>query len=136
MWNYIGGGVGGGGIQCLKNKDGNEKYKYLPNIVLTILPHRNADPERGFFIKKILLEKHKKNIDKDTLESIHIVKDYIIDKVGYLNVETTKEVTSKCKSLRSSYQRYLDNKREIEKDQLKQRDTEILSRVPLCPDFS
>ena len=37
-------------------------------MVLTILlPHGNADPERGFSINTILLEKHGKNIDEDTL---------------------------------------------------------------------
>ena len=105
-------------------------------MVLTILlPHGNADPERGFSINKILLEKHGKNIDEDTLQSIGIVKDYIIHTGGYLNVEITKEMISKCKSLRSNYQKYIDNKREEEKEQQKQKNTEVSSRIPICPDF-
>lgn len=72
--------------QCLKNEDRNQKYQYVPNMVLTILPvtHGNADPKRRNSINKHLIEKHGKNIEEDTLESIRIVKDYVIHKGGYL----------------------------------------------------
>lgn len=119
-------------IQYLKKENGNQKYKYLPNMVLTILlPHGNAGPERRFSMNKTLVEKHGKNIDQDTLESIRIMKDCIINKGGYLNVEITKEMISKCKSSCSLVTKNILTTNEKKKKSSKSK--EILRYLPRFP---
>ena len=73
-------------------------------MVLTILPvtHGNADPKRRNSINKHLIEKHGKNIDEDTLESIRIVKDYVIPLRGTLAFSTSSAINPRLLILSSS----------------------------------
>ena len=70
------------------NEDGNPKY-YLPKFPLTVmlLPHRNADAERGFYINKKLLEKQGNNLREETIKSLRIVKDFLIQSCGQSNTD-------------------------------------------------
>ena len=67
-------------IGFMVDEDGNPKYSYLSKFALTVmlLPQGNADAERGFFINKKLLEKHGNNLHEETMESLRIVKDFLI----------------------------------------------------------
>ena len=86
-------------VMLLVDEDGKQKYVNLARLALQILllPHGNADPERGFSVNKRLLEKHSNNISEDTLESIRITKDFIIQSGGQANVKVTTEMIEKCK---------------------------------------
>ena len=88
----------------LVDEDGKQKYANLARLALQLLlPHGNADPERGFSVNKRLLEKHSNNISEDTLESIRITKDFIIQSGGQANVKVTAEMIEKCKVANSKY---------------------------------
>ena len=109
------------------NEDGNPRYCYLSKLALTILllPHGNADPERGFSVSKKFLEKHGDNIDEDTLESVRTVKDFLIQSGGQSGIEVQKEMIQQCKSSRSKYQKYLEEKRAQKKEEEKQKQNEV-----------
>ena len=99
-------------VSSLLNEDGNPRYCHLSKLALTILllPHVNADPERGFSVNKKVLEKHGNNIDEDTLESVRIVKDFLIQSGGQCRIELQKEMIQPCKSSRSKQQEHLEEK--------------------------
>ena len=131
------------------NEDGNPRYCYLSKLALTILllPHGNADPERGFSVNKKILEKHGDNIDEDTSESVRTVKDFLIQSGGQSGIEVKKEMRTvkdfliqsggqsgievqkqmiqQCKSSRSKYQKYLEEKRAQKKEEEKQKQNEV-----------
>ena len=57
-------------IGSMVNEDGNPKHSYLSKFALTVrlLPHGNADAERGFSVNKKLLENHRNNLHEETIE--------------------------------------------------------------------
>lgn len=83
-----------------------------------------VDPERGFSVNKRLLEKHSNNISEDTLESIRIIKDFIIRSGGQANVNFTTEMVAKCKLSSSKYEQYKAEKDKKEKDTNKKKEAE------------
>ena len=66
-------------------------------VTVLLLPHGNADPKRGFSVKKQLLERHSNNIQEDTLESIRIVKDFLVQSGGLESIEVTAHTIDTCK---------------------------------------
>ena len=101
------------------NEDGNPKYSYLSKCALTVmlLPHGNADVERGFSINNKLLEKHGNNLHEEMIESLRIVKEFLIRSGGQNNIDISTEMIKACKSSRENYCKYLAEKREQEKQQ-------------------
>ena len=87
-------------IGSMVNEDGNPKYSYLSKFALTVmlLPHGNADAERGFSINKKLLEKHGNNLHEETIESLRIVKDFLIQSGGQNNIDISTKMIKACKS--------------------------------------
>ena len=114
-------------IGSMVNEDGNPKYSYLSKFALTVmlLPHGNADAERGFSINKKLLEKHGNNLHEETIESLRIVKDFLIQSGGQNNIDISTEMIKACKSSRENYYKYLAEKREQEKQQEARLDEEV-----------
>lgn len=82
--------------------------------MILLLPHGNADPERGFSVKKIL-EKHGNNIDEDTLESVITVKDFLIQSGCQSGIEVRKRRFSSVilvgQNTRSNYKKKEHRKR-------------------------
>ena len=109
------------------NEDGNPRYCHLSKLALTILflPHRNADPERGLFVNKKILEKRGNKIDEGLLESVGTVKDFLIQSGGQSGIEVQKEMIQQCKSSQSKYQRYLEEKRAQKREEKKQKQNEV-----------
>ena len=99
-------------------EDRNPRYYQLSKLALTILllPHGNADLERGFSVNKkkntAKHEKHGNNIDEDTLESVRTVKDFLIQSGGQSGIEVQKEMIQQCKSSWSKYQKYLEEEKQ------------------------
>lgn len=54
-----------------------------------------------------LLEKHSTNIDGDTLTSIRMITDFLIQIGGHLKFEITKKLIDRCKASRSKYRLFL-----------------------------
>ena len=81
------------------------------------MPRGNADAERGSSINKKLLEKHRNYLDEETIKSLRIVKDLLIQSGGQNNIDISTEMIKVCKSSRENYYKYLAEKREQEKQQ-------------------
>ena len=71
------------------------KYNTIAKLSLCflILPHGNADPERGFSLNKnVLVAVHGFSIKEETLETIRMVEDFIIRNNGVMNIEISKDL--------------------------------------------
>ena len=71
-----------------------------------LIPHGNADPERGFSINKRLLERHGVNISGECLEALRLIKDYLIQVGGPMNVNIDQKMLASCASSRQRYEEY------------------------------
>jgi len=72
-------------VDHIKNDLGMPKYgtlSKLANYCVSILPHGNADPERGYSVNTRVLQIHGPNIGEDLIPAIRIVKDYLINNGG------------------------------------------------------
>ena len=99
-------------IGSMVNEDGNPKYSYLSKFALTVmlLPYGNAVAERGFSINKKLPEKHGNNLHEEMIESLGIVKDFLIQSGGQNNIDISTEMIKACKSSSENYYKYLAKK--------------------------
>lgn len=99
----------------------------MGNLALTVLllPHWNADPDREFAVNKQLLERPSDNIQKDTLESIRIVKDFLIQSGFLESIEVTVHMIDACKCSYSLYKKYLEDKKQGESNRQKTKEEEI-----------
>ena len=71
------------------------KYNTIAKLSLCVLllPHGNADPERGFSLNKnVLVAVHGFSIKEETLETIRMVEDFIIRNNGVMNIEISKDL--------------------------------------------
>lgn len=87
---------------CLLDEDGNCKYSHLVNLALS--------REDSQF--KQLLERHSNNIQEDTLESIRIVKDFLVQSGDLESIEVTTHMIDTCKGSYSLYKKYLKDKKQ------------------------
>ena len=80
-----------------------EKFKQLSKLPLsiTILSHGNVKPERGFTIKKTLLEIRGTAIEEETLEAVREVKDLLIHSSKLENF--TKGLIKSCRDTNVVY---------------------------------
>ena len=62
-------------------------------------------------VNKRLLGRHGTNIGEETLEALHIIKDYIIQTGGPQNVNITGEMLDSCKMSYRKYDDYLTEQR-------------------------
>lgn len=69
----------------MSDEDGHPKYSCLTNLALAILllVHGNSDPEHRFCMNQNFLEKYKTNVAEDTLESIRMIKNILIQSGGH-----------------------------------------------------
>ena len=82
------------------------KYNTIAKLSLFVLllPHGNADPERGVSLNKNVLTVHGFSIKEETLEAIRMVKDFIIRNNGVMNIEISKDLIEHCKVSHTRYQ--------------------------------
>lgn len=99
------------------------KFRNLLRLAkcVLVLPHGNADPERGFSINKKIIEVHGTSLDSDTIEAIRLVKDYLLTVGGVEKVQINKELFKSCASAYLRYNFYLQEKKK-EEDQRKERE--------------
>ena len=64
-----------------------------------------------------MLEKHGSNLHEETMESLRIVKGFLIQSGRQNNIDISTEMIKACKSSRENYYKYLAEKREQEKQQ-------------------
>ena len=100
------------------------KISKLANHCLLILPHGNADPERGFSINKNILKVHGTTLKEDTIIALRFIKDELIKRNGTMNISISKDLIKSCKSARSSYQAFLEAQR-LEKELEEKRQLEV-----------
>lgn len=102
-------------VSNLKDENGLFKYSTLWALVkcVLVISHGNADPERGFSINKHVLAIHGSNTSEQTLESIRLVKDYLIKCGGVDKIYITKNLLSSCKSAYSRYHKDLEEKKKM-----------------------
>ena len=114
-------------VSSTLNEDRNPRYCHLSKFALMILllPHGNANPERGSSVNKKILVKHGNNIDEYTMESVRTVKDFLIQSGGQSGIEVQKEMIQQCKSSWSKYQKYLEEKRAQKTEEEKQKQNEV-----------
>ena len=64
---------------CFSSHCNPYKYPWLFALMKCVLSlsHRNAVPERGFSMNKIMLKSHGYTIDNDTIVALILVKDSI-----------------------------------------------------------
>ena len=89
---------------------GTCKYPMLSKLVaksICVLPHANADPERGFSLNKKILDVHGSSIQEDTIVALRFVKDELILRGGVLNIKLNRELIDLCKGARKIYQDHL-----------------------------
>lgn len=93
------------------------KNLFLLASCVLVLPHGNAEPERGFSINKHLLDIHGSATKEDTLIALRMVKDWIVRVGGVENIVVTKELMKFCYKAREKYMEHL--RLEKEKKELK-----------------
>ena len=89
-------------VSSMCDKEGKSKYPKLctlANCVLT-LSHGNADPERVFSITKCQLDLHGDTTDECILESLRMVKDYLMRNGGVEIFNVTPELIKKCENVK------------------------------------
>ena len=87
---------------------------WLLTFCFLSLPNTNVEPERGAFINKHLLRIYGYSLKEETLETLRIIKYYIIEKDGICNVNVTKEMINSCENARSCYDAHLLEQRQQE----------------------
>jgi hypothetical protein len=92
------------------------KYANLAELIKCslVLPHGNADPERGFSVNNALLVKEKTNLNEVTVRSLRIVKDSVKHHGGIANVPITRGLLSSVKNAHKVYKEYMDKVKEEE----------------------
>ena len=98
-----------------KDCEGNMKYDTIAKLSLFVLllPHVNADPERGFSLNKNVLAVHGFLIKEKTLEAIRMARDFIVRNNGVMNIEIIKDLIEHCKVSHTRYQCYVNEQRKI-----------------------
>ena len=103
---------------------GKLKYKNLSKLALCVLvlPHGNAEPERGFSINKHMLSIHGSALKEETLVALRLVKDEIIRVGGIMNIKITKDMIRTCDDAYRNYTAYLASEEEKKKDEIKRKE--------------
>ena len=97
----------------INDENRNRKYTKLATLAnaILVLPHGNAEPERGFSINKHILDRHSQNLQEDTLEALRTVKDVLVHCGGLEKLSITKGMVEAHKNAHTNYQKALDEKR-------------------------
>ena len=99
------------------------KYNTIAKLSLCVflLPHGNADPERGFSLNKNVLAVRGFSIKEETLEVFRMVKDFLIRNNGLMNIEIGKDLIEHCKVFHTRYQCYLKEQSKIHEEEKSQK---------------
>ena len=101
---------------------GLPKYGKLSKLAMCVLvlPHGNAEPERGFSINKFMLAIHGTSLDDETIIALRLIKDHILKCGGMMHVKLTQDL---LKSVQQSHHRYTEFLKE-RAEKVKQADKE------------
>ena len=104
------------------DETGQKKYPNLTTLAKCVLlvSHGNADPERGFSLNKHLLAIHGSSIKEETIESIRLVKDYIIRVGGIKNITVSNEMILSSRNAYHRYEAYLESQKKLREEEQKQ----------------
>ena len=106
---------------------GKPKYPKLSKLAfcILVLPHGNAEPERGFSINKLMLGIHGTSLDDDTIIALRLVKDHLLKCDGIMNFKITQDLLKSVQQSNQRYSEYLkvkaENKKKAEEQKEKKR---------------
>lgn len=111
-------------IFSLKDQFAKGKYCNLAKLfkATLILPHGNADPERGFSVNNAMLTKHKTRFNDITIRSIRVIKDAIKHYGGICKVPITNSMLHHVKESHKAYKDYLEKRQEEEEKLRKEKE--------------
>ena len=89
-------------------------------LAVCTLPHRNADPERGFSTNKYMVSVHGTSTDQKTIEALYLVKDYINLHGGVSKIKICKDLIKRCSMARECCEEDLKAQRASKKDEEKE----------------
>lgn len=100
-------------LESVINSNKEVKYHNLLSLIKTalVLPHGNADPERGFSINNCML---KGGFNEDTIKSLRFVKDAVKNYGGVSKVPITTSLLNDVKNSHKAYQQYMEKQKEKE----------------------
>ena len=103
-------------ISNIRNENGSRKYDKLWTLVkcVMLISHGNADPEREFSINKHILSIHGPTTGEHTIESIRLVKEFVMKFGGSEKVPVTKWLLQSCKQAYSKYEKDREKKYKFE----------------------
>ena len=113
------------------NTLGAPKYEKLSKVLkyVLVLPHGNADVERGFSVNSSVVTEDRPQLTELTISSLRFVKDYVKNCGSVTNVVISKDMITAARGAHQKYvQRIADEKEEEEKrlQQLQEDETEKL----------
>ena len=86
-------------------------------LAVCTLSHGNAEPERGFSTNNHMLCVHGSLTDQNTLEALHLVKDYINLHGGVNKIKVCKDLIKGCSMARQRYEEDLKAQGALKKDE-------------------
>ena len=103
---------------------GKPKYGKLAKLAMCIfvLPHGNAEPERGFSINKLILGTHGTSLDDETIIALRMVKDYILKSGGVMKVKMTQDLIKSVQGSNERYEAFLKEKDEKERKKVEDKE--------------
>ena len=107
----------------LKTSNGNTKYPHLTNVVKAalVLPHGNADVERGVSVNNRVVTAERNKLGEDTISGLRATKTMVKfsdpQHQKPENIPNNSKILSAARSAYSVYQRKLeDGKKEEERE--------------------
>ena len=114
----------------LKTSSGNTKYPHLTNVVKAalVLPHGNADVERGVSVNNRVVTAERNKLGEDTINGIRATKDMVKfsdpQQQKPENVPLNNKILSAARSAYSVYQRKLEEDKKEEERERKAKEAE------------
>lgn len=107
-------------LESIVNRNKEIKYRNFLSLIKTVLvlPHGNADPERGFSINNCML---KGGFNEHTIISLRFVKDALKNYGGVSKVPITTSLLNDVKNSHKAYQQYMEKQKEKEEKLMKEK---------------
>jgi hypothetical protein len=107
-------------LESVVNSNKEIKYRNLINLIKTalVLPHGNADPERGFSINNSML---KGGFNEHSIKSLRFVKDAVKNYGGVRKVPITTSLLNDVKNSHKAYQQYMEKQKAKEENLMKEK---------------
>ena len=104
------------------NTLGAPKYEKLSKVLkyVLVLPHGNADVERGFSVNSSVVTEDRPQLTELTISSLRFVKDYVKNCGSVTNVVISKDMITAARGAHQKYVQRIADEKEEEKKRLQQ----------------